>query len=484
MNVEIESEEIKSENDAKQLRDENKTFREQKINALLIGDAIDDGIYLMNPDGIITDVNQKYCQITGLSKEFCIGKYARELKNEYFVTKEAAAVKALRKKEKVTIITQARETGKELLVTSCPIKSEDGKIIQIITVMRDITELKHLEEQLHKSRKISELYKEELNYLRNVNTEGSDIIGESTVLKNVINLVHIVSRSDATVLISGETGTGKELLASEIYKNSKRKDGPYIKINCAAFSESLLESELFGYEKGSFTGAINTGKVGLFEMADQGTLLLDEIGELPLSLQPKLLRVLQEKEVLRVGGVKPIKTNVRIIAATNRNLIEEVEKGRFRKDLYYRLQVIPIIVPPLRDRENDVSLLIKYFLEKFNSKYNQQKSFPDQAYEILRNYQWPGNIRELANVIERLVVINPGDIISIENVRAVLDIAVSPKNISLDTRTSLKELLNEYERDILTRILKETGSTYKAAKVLDISQPSIARKAKAYGITY
>ena len=484
MKADINGKNNKGQNNSDMLKYENENFKKQKITALLIGDAIDDGIYLMNTDGIITDVNHKYCQITGLSKEFCVGKYARELKNKYFVTKEAAAVRALRQKEKVTIITQARETGKELLVTSCPIKADDGSIIQIITVMRDITELKHLEEQLHKSRKMSELYKEELNYLRNVNAEGSEIIGESAVLKNVINLVHIVSRSDATVLISGETGTGKELLASEIYKNSKRKDGPYIKINCAAFSESLLESELFGYEKGSFTGASSTGKVGLFEMADQGTLLLDEIGELPLSLQPKLLRVLQEKEVLRVGGVKPIKTNVRIIASTNRNLLEEVEKGRFRKDLYYRLQVIPIVVPPLRDRENDVLLLIKYFLDKYNLKYNQQKSFPDGAYDILKNYQWPGNVRELANIIERLVVINPGDIISTENVRAVLDIAVTNKNIPVETGTSLKELLNDYEKNILERILKETGSTYKAAKVLGISQPSIARKAKAYGIKY
>lgn len=466
------------------LIDENKLFKDQKINAMLIGDAIDDGVYLINQVGTITDVNQKYCHIIGVGREDCIGKSAQEVTRQYFVTTEAASVQALRENKKVILITKAKITGKELLVTACPIKSEDGTINKIITVLRDITELKHLEEQLHKSKRESELYKEELNYLRNINTEGTQIIGESVVIKNVVNLAQIVSRSDATILISGETGTGKELLALEIYKNSKRKDGPYIKVNCAAFSESLLESELFGYEKCSFTGADSAGKNGLFEMADQGTLLLDEIGELPLSLQPKLLRVLQEKEVLRVGGTKPRKVNVRIIASTNRDLLQEVEKGEFRKDLYYRLQVIPIVVPPLRYRENDSILLIDYFLKKYNMKYSQNKSFPDQAYNILKEYQWPGNIRELANIIERLVVITPGDVISTDNVRAVLDIAIPGNSFQEKSEKPLNDLLKEYERNILEKTLLETGSTYRAAKILGISQPSVARKAKALKIIY
>ena len=462
----------------------NDKHDQQSINAMLIGDAIDDGVYLINQDGVITDVNQKYCRITGLTREYCIGRPAAEITQEYFLTNETASLQALLQNRKITLITRANKTGKELLVTACPIKTENGRALQIVTVLRDITELKQLEEQLHKSRKMSELYKEELTYLRTVNTEGPEIIGESSVIKNVINLVHIVSRSDATVLISGETGTGKELLASEIYKNSKRKSGPYIKVNCAAFSEALLESELFGYEKGSFTGANKCGKAGLFELADQGTLLLDEIGELPLSLQPKLLRVLQEREILRVGGVKPIKANVRIIASTNRNLLEEVEKGTFRKDLYYRLHVIPVVVPPLRERENDSILLIKYFLQKYNMKYNQKKSFPEQAFDILKKYQWPGNIRELANIVERLVVITPGDVISHDNVRAVLELPVSENHMTENPGAPLKDLLEDYEKNILEKTLKETGSTYKAAEILGLSQPTVARKAKSLGIIY
>ena len=467
---------------AKELTGEDKLVWAVRLKALQIADLFDDGLYLVNMDGIITDVNNKYCRLTGVKREDCIGRPVQDIAERYFITKSAASLQALSKNERVSVITRAKNTGKDFLVTACPMKADDGSVFEIVTVLRDITMLKQLEVKLHESIKVSEQYKKELNYFRNINAENTKIIGESVAIKNVLNLVNVVSQSDATVLITGETGTGKELLATEIYRNSKRKDGPYVRVNCAAISESLLESELFGYERGAFTGAVKGGKAGLFEVADQGTLLLDEIGELPLSLQPKLLRVLQEGEVLRVGGTNPRKTDVRILATTNRNLLEEMDAGRFRKDLYYRLQVIPVLVPPLRERENDSVLLIDHFLKKFNLKYKKEKRIPTQAYNILKAYQWPGNVRELANIVERLVVVTPGDTISTDNVRAVLDVPMPENQLFENAEASLKDLVNDYERNILEQVLKESGSTHKAAKVLGISQPSVVRKAKAFGI--
>ena len=302
-------------------------------------------------------------------------------------------------------------------------------------------------------------------------------------MDKVIKLIENVSKTDATILITGETGVGKEVVARTIFKNSKRANGPYIRVNCAAIPENLLESELFGYEKGSFTGASQNGKLGLFEMANNGTILLDEIGEIPVKLQPKLLRVLQEREIKRIGGTSNIKIDVRVIAATNLNLEDEVKKGNFREDLYYRLNVIPIELPPLRERKEDISLLVYNFLGKFNKAYGKTKDFDITALEILENYSWPGNVRELENSIERLVVIGDEHLITRNTILSVLG---QDKFYEASTETidgTLKEAVDKFERNILEKTLKSCGSTYKAAKILGITQSTVVRKAKALGIT-
>ena len=233
-----------------------------------------------------------------------------------------------------------------------------------------------------------------------------------------INMLHIremaedIGKIDAAVMITGESGTGKEVIADIIHKSSRRREAPFVKVNCAAIPETLMESEFFGYEQGAFTGAGGNGKIGLFELADGGTLFLDEVGELSIPIQSKLLRVLQDKEVRRVGGEKSISVDIRIIAATNRDLKAEVAKGTFRKDLYYRLFVVPIALPPLRERKEDIELLTKHFLDIFNKQYNMKKTIGPEAMEIMERYQWPGNVRELRNVVERLVVSGAGNDIS------------------------------------------------------------------------
>ena len=277
---------------------------------------------------------------------------------------------------------------------------------------------------------------------------------------------------------------GKEVMTNEIYRLSKRTGEPFIRVNCASIPESLMESELFGYEKGAFTGAVKT-KPGMFELANNGTLLLDEIGELPKPLQPKLLRVLQEREIMRVGGTRTIPVNVRLIAATNQDLSAMVQRGEFRQDLYYRLNLIPLRIPPLRERAEDIPLLAQHFLDEFNTKYGKRKRITEAAVQVLKLYPWPGNIRELENLLERLVIIGDEARITSSQVTKILTVPdqtvpIGPEESGL----SLRELMESYERELLQAALSRCGTTYKAAQALRTSQPTVARKAKQYGLEW
>lgn len=304
-----------------------------------------------------------------------------------------------------------------------------------------------------------------------------NIIGESQEMKKVFSLMEKVSESDSTVLILGESGTGKELVATTIHYQSKRKDKPLIKVNCAALPEGLIESELFGHEKGAFTGAIKR-KPGRFELANGGTIFLDEVGDLPLSTQSKLLRVIQERQFERLGGTETLNADVRVIAATNKNLEEEVKKGNFREDLYYRLNVIPITLPPLRNRKEDIPYLIDFFLDKYRNKNSRNVRFSKDAIDVLMNYDYPGNIRELENIIERSVTLSTSDIIQKDDLPTViLKEADSSKNLSLS------EVAAKAEKEHIIRILKATkGNKTRAAEMLGISRKTLWEKMNAYGI--
>lgn len=303
-----------------------------------------------------------------------------------------------------------------------------------------------------------------------------DIIGKSSGIEKVFSLVKKVAATDSNILISGESGTGKELIATTIHYQSMRSDKPLIKINCAAMPEGLIESELFGYEKGAFTGALKR-KPGRFERADRGSIFLDEIGDLPLSTQAKLLRVIQEKTFERVGGIETLDTDVRIIAATNKNLEEEVKKGRFREDLYYRLNVIPITLPPLRQRRKDIPLLIEFFLGRSKNKLFKNIRFSKEAVDVLLEYDYPGNVRELENIVERCIVLSNSDIISRDDIPSF----ISGKTGKM--QLLLSDVAAGAERAHIIKVLKETnGSKTMAAGILGISRKTLWEKMNSYRI--
>lgn len=324
-----------------------------------------------------------------------------------------------------------------------------------------------------------ELLRDELSRI----SRGNQIIGESPQIKEVMDLVNRVAKSNATVLILGESGTGKELVANAIHYNSDRKNKPFVKVNCGALPENLLESELFGHEKGAFTGAISR-KIGRFERAHGGSIFLDEIGEMSFSTQVKLLRVLQEKQIERVGSTEVIDVDVRIIAATNKDLKRLVEEGRFREDLYYRLNVIPIKIPPLRERKQDIPLLVKYFLQKYSLETGRRgMTISDSALDKLKAYSWPGNIRELQNVIERAVILSPG--------REITEDQLPPEIVKRDRQIELDEFklpkngvnLNDLEKSLIKQALDMTnGNQTEAARLLGITRHTLIYRMEKYGL--
>ncbi|HAA90171.1 MAG: PAS modulated sigma54 specific transcriptional regulator, Fis family [Thermoanaerobacterales bacterium 50_218] len=441
-----------------------------------------DGIFVTDGSGKVLKVNQAYERITGIKKEEVLGRTMQELVEQGFYDRSVTL--EVLKTGKAQTIVQEVKTGKTILVTGNPIYDTNGNIFRVVTNVRDITELNRLQQEVKRMQELQQHYEEVINKLRLQVAHGETVVVKSKKMNEVMELAARLAQVDSTVLIYGESGVGKELIANFIHENSPRKKAPFIKINCAAIPENLLESELFGYEEGAFTGARKGGKIGVFEIANKGTLFLDEIGELPLSLQAKLLRVLQEKEITKVGGVKPIKIDVRIIAATNRNLHEMVEQNQFRRDLFYRLNVLSIYVPPLRERREDIPPLAFHFLEKVNKEYGFNKRLDPQVIKLLVQYDWPGNVRELSNAIERLVVMSSGEVITYEDAKTYLFNwkANNGRELEHYRWQPLKKAVEEFEKSLLTQAFETFKTTYKVAEVLGVNQSTIVRKAMRYGI--
>lgn len=313
---------------------------------------------------------------------------------------------------------------------------------------------------------------------------SAPLIFQSPKMKQIMSIIQNVSQVDSTVLLLGESGVGKSAIAKLIHDKSKRRKGPFVSVNCGALPESLIESELFGYEAGTFTGGHTKGKKGLFESAENGTILLDEIAELPFFMQSKLLDVVQENMIRKVGGIKKKKVNVRILAATNKNLAELVKEGKFREDLYYRLNVVPIVIPPLRERKEDIPELIEHFLKMFHSRYGRSVNISEEVKQKLIQYDWPGNIRELANKIERLVITNQVTELGIE----LSDRVSEKKPLSWRTFTmnddqtfpTLKEAKSALEKELILKAYKKYENTYKTAEALGVDQSTISKKLKLY----
>ncbi len=446
-----------------------------------------DGLFITDGYGNIEMANSAWERICGIPKDFVIGKNAQDLVNHKFYTESSimAAIKARKKMTVMLEMTKGEKIGQKILATAIPIWDENGNIRRVVANIRDITEILYLKELLEKTRQLNEIYAAEIEQMRFQQiTKNNDIVALSSETKRVLEMAAQVAKVDSTVLITGESGCGKEIVANTIHRLGHRCEGPLIKINCSAIPESLLESELFGYEGGAFTGAKKQGKHGMFEMAKKGTLFLDEIGDISFSIQAKLLRALQDHEIIRVGGLKPISVDARIIAATNKNLKEMVKAGSFREDLYYRLNVVSIEIPPLRKRKEDIPLLVQHFVEKINRKYQFAKRVVPEIIDNFMLYSWPGNIRELENVIERMLVMTEEELINVMHLPVYIRKQVHPgsDNVVLYDNIPFKRAIERTERQLLEQAVKKHGSTRKVAKALRINQSTVVRKIKKYGL--
>ncbi len=440
-----------------------------------IFDAIHDDLLISDGEGIVLRVSPTFEDVYGVEKDRVVGRSVFELETEG-VFKPSIIAKVLQRREKITM-QQRNRTNRRIVVTATPVFGDDGEIKLVVSYSRDITEMVELQNQYMQLENKIEQYTEEINQLRQKAALENVVIGKSPQMVNILETIRRVADFDANILFLGPSGVGKTMLAKIVHQQSKRKKGSFIDINCAAIPEHLLESELFGYEKGSFTGAGNKGKVGLIELANGGTLLLDEISEMPLSLQAKLLKTIQDKVITRVGGTKEIKVDFRLITASNRDLEEAAGRGTFRKDLYYRLNVIQIQIPSLRERKDDIIPLIDFFTEKNNRKYGLHKEFHPRALEALVNYSWPGNIRELSNIVERASMTCEGDVIPKD---------LLPQEVLREQTKGVREVNNlnkaveEFEGDLIRQAYKKYGSSIEVGKALGISQPTAYRKIQKY----
>lgn len=438
-----------------------------------------DGIYLTDGEGVTTMVNKAYERITGLLAEDVIGRNVSYLVDNGFISQSCSQL--VIKNKEITTIQQELATGKVVLVTGTPILDYNGGVEMVVINVRDVTEFIRLKEALQeKEEKVLSVNKE-LAALKEQLGEKGEIYSKNPGMIKLLKCARRVAAYDTTVLIKGETGVGKEVLVDFIHRHSLRASEKLVKVNCGAIPENLIESELFGYAKGAFTGASKDGKIGLFEEADGGSIFLDEIGELPYKMQAKLLRVLQEQEVQRVGSIETKKIDVRIIAATNKNLKEMSEQESFRSDLYYRLSIVPLEILALRDRPCDIIPLCNTFLKKLNEKNGSNKMFTKAVYDQFYRYPWPGNIRELKNMIERVFVMAGSDTIDIDSLPD--EFSVECKE-GTNEHLSMKEAVMKYEYQMISDAMKERGSIRSAAKLLQMDASTLLRKKRKIEETF
>lgn len=445
-----------------------------------IFDPISVPIILVNKETEVVMINESFAEYLGHPRSEIIGKKVEE------VDPNTRFPYVIKNKQPEFAHKHKFTNGHTALVHRIPVLDDDGEVaFGFGMVIFD--DLKKLQEVLEKNKLLEgklHIYQEELKNMRGAKYSWKSIIGNSVLMQEVKYMAAKAAKTDSNVLICGESGTGKELFAHAIHNDSRRFDGPFIKINCAAIPKDLLESELFGYEEGAFTGAKKQGKVGKFELANGGTIFLDEIGDMPLDMQVKILRVLQEKEVERIGGNKTIPINCRIIAATNRNLVERIKENEFREDLYYRLNVVNIEVPPLRARKEDVEILTLKLMEKLSNALGKYVSaITVDALDSLKSYNWPGNIRELENIVERAINMTEGETIELQHLPTfiIAEQHYEPKEVT--TLTSLKHAVEEVEKATIIKCLKAVHyNKLKAAKILGISRTSLYEKIEKFGI--
>lgn len=446
-----------------------------ELNAII--DSIYDGLIIFDGCGTILRANSAYEDMSGISAGYLVGKHANDLIKEGLVSESVTQQVIETKKPASLSITI--NSGKVLFHSAVPVMDDKGEIFRIVMMIRDLTELNNLKQKLEEAKNETSLYRDELKRIKE-KSGTKDLVIFSPMMKDIFDLALRLAHFDTTVLITGESGVGKEVMARYIHENSLRKDNPFIRVNCGAIPEQLLESELFGYEPGAFTGAKKEGKKGLLEAANGGSFLLDEISELPYPLQVKLLRVLQEQEFFRVGSNKPISVDIRFIAASNVDLLTRVQTNLFRPDLYYRLNVAQIRVPPLRERKEEIPGLAMIFLRNFNEKYNLNKQMTNQATMMLMNQDWPGNIRELENTIERLAIMCHGDVIDHNQLPNDLLHSHIPHHHNITG--NLKEALESLEKEMIANAYLQAGCTRMAGLLLGINQSTVVKKMQKYNL--
>jgi PAS domain S-box-containing protein len=453
-------------------------------NTRRILDVMEDDIFVTDEYGFIQYFNPRSEFLMGIKNADYAGHHISELVKEDILPK-SLTMAVLDSGQPVKEIMDLPK-GIRIINSAQPIYDDDGKIVQVLSTSKHIDEITDKIDELSAKLRSSD---EQIKYLQEQVIGKKQYIFESAPMKEVQKKLMRIAPTDVTVLIEGESGVGKEVVADTIFQLSTRKDKPFVKINCGLIPKDLMESELFGYEAGAFTGALKDGKIGKIEIADKGTVFLDEIGELPLPLQVKLLEFLQDRKITRVGGTKRIAVDIRVIAATNRDLFAMVEEGTFRRDLYYRLNVMPIYIPPLREREGDIVPLLFLFLNMFNKKYGFDRHMDNNVVEKMRGYSWPGNVRELMHTVERIVVSSDSDYID----SILLDelftegMTVHGSAITANAKVICTELMplktakHELEEYLVKMAYDRFGSSYKAAEFLQVNQSTVSRWLKRAG---
>jgi len=444
--------------------------------------ASSDGIWVCNGKGKVMDINEASEKLNGIQAKQIIGKNISDLVNGGLFDR-SVTLEVLETKRQVSVLQHMKRTHKIILATGTPAFDEKGDIFLVVVNERDMTQLNVIQGQLEQSRMVTEKIKDELAELSVLELKDQEIIAENENMRQVLHLTLKLAHIGASdILILGESGTGKGLLAKFIHKNSNRSKKPFIQINCAALPENLLEAELFGYEKGAFTGARQEGKAGLFELAQDGTLFLDEIGDLPHSLQAKLLKYLDDHEVMRLGGLKPKKIDCTIIAATNRDLETRVQQKRFRRDLFYRLNVFTIRIPPLRERPDDIFELVHFYMKKYGKEYGLNRRISPDALKMLQAFPFPGNVRELKNILKKAVVMSEH-----ESVDEIIHQSLSAdagqyiaSSVQPHQGRGLTNRIFDLEKEILQNAMTCCRSTRELARYLKISQPTVVRKLKKH----
>ncbi len=444
-----------------------------------------DGLVILDGQGYFIRMNKAAQKLNGWKEKDIIGKNVSEMVDKGMVDR-SVTMEILKTKRRVSLLIYVHATKKHLLVTGTPVFDASGDISMVVLNERDLTQLNATQQRLDQTRLVAKKYKDELADLSMIELKQQDIIAKSEEMRQILRMALKLAKLKASnILILGESGAGKGILTKFIHQNSKYKRDSFIQINCANLPESLLEAELFGYEKGAFTGAREEGKAGLFELAQGGTLFLDEIGDMPLSIQAKLLKYLDDNIIMRLGGTKSIYIDCTVIAATNRDLKKLVESNRFREDLLFRLNTFTIKIPPLRKRFDDIFEMASYFLMKFNKEYGLKRQISFKGMDALQSYEFPGNVRELMSVIKRAVVLSEEKTIDamIERILKESFTSLGKTGNSPRINNNLPEALMDFEKELLENATSQCQTTYELARFLGISQATAFRKLKKHGLT-